>query len=322
MSVLFIGHTRVGDAVLSTGLLGHLVAEHSGGVTVACGPLVAPLFRAVPGVVRVIEVPKRPYSRHWWDLWRQVVGRRWDLVVDLRHSIIPWATNCRRRAIVPRPIEGEHRVMQMARTLGLGSAPPAPRLWTDESHEVRARDLIGEGDRVLGLGPTANWPGKTWPAERFAEVALQATGRGGVLEGARVAVFGAEGERHMAEPVLAALPPDRTIDLVGALDLPAVTACLKRCSAYIGNDSGLMHIAAAVGAPTLGLFGPSKPEHYAPWGHRAAFVRTDKTYDDLVGGPGYDHRTTGTLMGSLSTGVVLRELDALMKHGTIETDGV
>jgi len=69
---------------------------------------------------------------------------------------------------------------------------------------------------------------------------------------------------------------------------------------FIGNDTGVMHIAAAMGTPTLGLFGPSRPEHYAPWGPRTAVVRTAKSYDELVGAPGYDHRTTDTLMDTLS----------------------
>ena len=75
---------------------------------------------------------------------------------------------------------------------------------------------------------------------------------------------------------------------------------LAHADFYIGNDSGLMHIAAAAGAPTLGLFGPSREAHYAPWGPRAGVVRTAKSYDELVGGPGYDHRTTGSLMESLT----------------------
>ena len=61
-----------------------------------------------------------------------------------------------------------------------------------------------------------------------------------------------------------------------------------------------MHIAAAVGAPTLGLFGPSREAHYAPWGPRAAAVRTAASYDELVGAPGYDHRTADTLMDTLT----------------------
>ena len=79
---------------------------------------------------------------------------------------------------------------------------------------------------------------------------------------------------------------------------------MRRCALYVGNDSGLMHMAAASGIPTLGLFGPSKPERYAPWGSKTAHVRTARSYDELVGGRGYDRRTTGTLMESLSVDAV------------------
>ncbi len=74
----------------------------------------------------------------------------------------------------------------------------------------------------------------------------------------------------MAQPVLDALPG--AVDLVGALSLPEAAACLARCSLFVGNDSGLMHLAAAAGAPTLGLFGPTPPSEYAPRGRRAGFV--------------------------------------------------
>jgi ADP-heptose:LPS heptosyltransferase len=103
----------------------------------------------------------------------------------------------------------------------------------------------------------------------------------------------------MAQPVIDALPPARRIDLVGAADLPTAFACLGRCALFIGNDSGLMHIAAASGVPTVGLFGPSRPEHYGPWGARTAVVRTRLPFERLVGGPGYDFRTTETMMTSL-----------------------
>ena len=68
---------------------------------------------------------------------------------------------------------------------------------------------------------------------------------------------GAEWERDAARPLLDAVPPGRLVDLVGTIDLPTAHACLGRCAFYLGNDSGLMHIAAASGTPTLGLFGPS-----------------------------------------------------------------
>jgi ADP-heptose:LPS heptosyltransferase len=72
----------------------------------------------------------------------------------------------------------------------------------------------------------------------------------------------------LAAPVLAALPG--AIDLVGTLTLPEAAACLARCTLFVGNDSGLMHLAAAAGTPTLGLFGPTQAAEYAPAGSRTA----------------------------------------------------
>jgi ADP-heptose:LPS heptosyltransferase len=77
----------------------------------------------------------------------------------------------------------------------------------------------------------------------------------------------------MATPVLTALP--QALDLVGKLDLPEVAAVLARAAMFIGNDSGLMHLAAAAGAPTLGLFGPTPSDEYGPAGPKAQAVLAD-----------------------------------------------
>ena len=77
----------------------------------------------------------------------------------------------------------------------------------------------------------------------------------------------------MAAPLLAALPA--AIDLCGRLTIPEAAACLARCALYVGNDSGLMHLAAASGTPTLGLFGPTPVAEYAPAGRCAAAVVAD-----------------------------------------------
>jgi ADP-heptose:LPS heptosyltransferase len=61
-----------------------------------------------------------------------------------------------------------------------------------------------------------------------------------------------------------------------------------------------MHMAAAVGVPTVGLFGPSPATHYAPWGPRNAVVQTDRDWVSLMSAPGFDHRTTDTLMDGLT----------------------
>ena len=110
-----------------------------------------------------------------------------------------------------------------------------------------------------------------------------------------------------ALPLLAAIPAHRLIDLVGRVDLLTAAAALRRCALFIGNDTGLMHMAAAAGTPTLGLFGPSPIEKYAPWGSRTAVVRTAHPPETMFG-PGFNHLTTDTLMDSLS--VEMAELAA------------
>ena len=313
MRILFITSNRIGDAVLSTGLLARLLERHPGAsVTIACGPVAAPLFAAVPGLERVLAMPKRKRGGHWWTLWREVVGIRWDLVVDLRASAFAWTVSAGRRRVF-RPIRTpEHRVVQLGRLLG-SEPPPDPTLWTAATHDAAAEALLSAGGPVLGIGPTANWIGKQWPAERFAETVLRLTGDGGALAGARVAVFGAPSERAAAAAVLDAVPAGRCIDLVGGVDLLTVFACLRRCTLYLGNDSGLMHMAAAAGTATLGLFGPSPEVNYAPWGPRTRVVRGPLSYRDIVDSVEFHHLSGRSYMDSLTVDAVVAAAERLLQ---------
>lgn len=299
--ILFITSNRLGDAVLSTGLLARLLDDYPGArVTVVCGPVPAGLFQGVPGLERIIELPKRKHSLHWWDMWRQCVAHFWDVVVDLRNAPLSYALFAKRQIHLGRAGKLDmHRVRALGSLLGLQDNPPSPTLWTRPEHESQAAQWMPDGAPILALGPTANWMGKTWPADRFAQLAVRLTGEGGILPGARIAVIAHSSERAMAEPVLKALPADRVIDLVGDTPLLSVYACLKRAALYVGNDSGLMHMAAASGTPTLGLFGPSRELHYAPWGKKCRAVRGDKNYDEVFP-EDYDWRAVQCLMMDLS----------------------
>lgn len=314
MRILFVTATRIGDAVLSTGLLDHLIRAHPGArITVACGPAAAGLFAHVPGLDRVIPMEKREFRGHWWSLWAASVRTRWDLVVDLRGSALSWLLRARRRAVMGGGRRPGHRLVQLGAVLGL-DPPPLPVVWTAAADHARAAMLLPPGPPVIGLGPTANWPGKVWAPERFVALFDRLAGAGGALPGARVAVFAGPGEAEaaMAAPVLAALPRGRMIDLTGRLTLTEAAAALSRCALYVGNDSGLMHLAAAAGAPTVGLFGPSPPEEYAPCGPHAAVARTRVPMAELIAAPGYDHRSTGSLMGSLPVEDVVEVASGLL----------
>jgi ADP-heptose:LPS heptosyltransferase len=280
VNILFITSNRVGDAVLTTGVYGRLAEIHNtAAFTVACGPLAAPLFASAPQLERLIVLAKRPWAGHWRDLWRQTVTRRWDLIVDLRDSAVSRLVPADRRLIMrpaPKNAPPLHKVTALARLIG-ADPPPPPRLWLSAAAQEEAARLLGpagQGGRpLLALAPTANWTAKEWPAERFAEVARRLTAPGAPSAGAQVMVAAAPSEADRARRLVAALPAETVIDLIGRTgDAATAAAGLARADLFIGNDSGLMHLAAAAGVPTLGLFGPGFPEIYGPWGPRAAVV--------------------------------------------------
>jgi len=219
----------------------------------------------------------------------------------MRGSGLAWLLAARRRAVLGARDPSLHRVESAAGVLGFSPAP-SPRLWLEDSARAAASAIVGDG-QILVLGATANWSGKIWPADRFAALAESLTAPGGTLANARVAIVGGPGEREIAAPLLTRLGPS-AIDLVGTQPLGVVAAAIAQASLYVGNDSGLMHVAAAAGVPTLGLFGPSDDRHFRPWGSNAAFLRTVESKDELFARIEYQPQGAHSLMESISVDAV------------------
>lgn len=311
--ILFISATRIGDAVLSTGLLAELTRRHPDArFTVACGPAAAPLFQGHPQLERLIVLRKRPYAGHWRRLYRSTATTRWHTVVDLRRSALAWLLWARHRRVPPKGKPNEHRLVTLARALD-DDVPPRPTVWLSEADHARAAGLLDPNRPTLALAPTANWPAKVWPAAKFAELADRLTRHDGPLAEAQVLVTGGPGEEDQARPVLDAVPVDRRIDAVG-LDLPTTAAVFARTRLFVGNDSGLMHLSGATGAPTLGLFGPSDERLYAPQGPHCRVIRTPESFHDLVYAPGFNHRTVGSQMTNLDVEAVERAARGLLQE--------
>ena len=175
--ILFITATRIGDAVLSSGLIKRLADEiPNARFTVVAGPAAAPLFAHVPGLDRVIVFEKSKTGGHWFELWRKVRHRKWGLIVDLRGSGISRFLTTKRRAIHRKSAQPMHKVLEAARTLRIEDEPAAPFIFTNPDVEAYADELTAGKGPILALAPAANWVGKTWPVERFAQVAIQLLG--------------------------------------------------------------------------------------------------------------------------------------------------
>ncbi|MBI1262795.1 MAG: glycosyltransferase family 9 protein [Rhizobiales bacterium] len=292
MKILFITSTRLGDAVLSTGLLAGLMERYPDArFTIACGPVVVPIFEHAPRVDKIIPMRKEKRAGHWRKLLRETIFTRWDLVVDLRGSATAWVLWTKKRHIL-RANHTDHRVLHNASVAGFEPAR-APCVWPGEASRKDATALIPDGRQVLAIGPSAAWPSKMWPLERFVELVTRLTARGGPMEDAYVLISAGPNEREQCAPLLAAIPKDRQIIMIDKSgpesgELSLVAAAFERVRLYVGNDSGLMHLAAAAGAPTLGLFGPTSDKLYDPWGEKCVSVR-GRSQEDIVAetGTGY-----------------------------------
>ena len=282
MNVLFITATRVGDAVLSTGLLDHILKTYPNSrITLVCGPSAAGVFEAAPRIKKLIVLDKMLLSLHWIRMWVLCVPIIWDLIIDLRNAPISYFLLAFKQQHLGRLKSNKHRVKELAGILDLHENPPSPRMWPLPKHRAVARNLIPDGSSVLAIAPTANWEAKTWEPYKFVDLINRIGAKNGLLPNCRVAIFGRDDERSKAIRIIESVPVDRRLDFVGGLTLLEIYACFERCDLYIGNDSGLMHLAAASGVPTLGLFGPSKELLYAPWGEKCLSVRTVENFENI-----------------------------------------
>jgi len=316
MQILFITSSRVGDAILTTGILKYLVDHHqTAKFTIACGPVAKGLFDNVPGLEAVITMRKGSLLGHWRRLYFSTFLKRWDLVVDLRGSAIAWFLPTKRRVIYKKKNKKIHRIEDMQNVLK-SNTPHPPHIWLSKENKKFADDILGErmAQSLIVIGPTANWGAKIWEADRFSKLVHLLTSNFRSLQSAIIAVVGGPGEELIAKPILDAIPFGKRIDLVGAIPFLDVAAVLERATLYVGNDSGLMHLSAAVGAPTLGLFGPTREANYRPWGSRCAYVRTSESFEQLSRHPDFRPDPTNSLMGGLSVETVLNACGELLRE--------
>jgi heptosyltransferase II len=128
---------------------------------------------------------------------------------------------------------------------------------------VRIPRGVGAGP-LIGVFPGSNAPSRRWPPQSFAALVARLTARG-----ARVVVFGGPAERDLTAQVAGT----HAVDLGGQTDLPLLAAGLQACSMVISNDSGPLHVAAAVGTPTISLWGAGDPQVTGPLGPAQRLVR-------------------------------------------------
>ncbi|MDW8353867.1 MAG: lipopolysaccharide heptosyltransferase II [Bryobacterales bacterium] len=296
----------LGDAVMSLPALRILRAQlPRAHLTVHARRWVAGLYARETCVDDVLIYAARPAAADWAGRWRaarELAARGFDAALLLPNSfdaaLVAWLARIPRRIgyardlrgplltdPIPPPRRGEipphqrHYYLELVRRAGWTSARASDGpILLDGVQRARAAgrerwSSLKVATDVVGVSPGAAFGGaKRWPAERFGEAAAQLARE---LGGA-VAVFGSAQERALAEVVerTAAARGAPVLNLAGQTSLEEFIELTAACRLFLTNDSGAMHVAAALDVPTVAIFGSTDPEVTGPAGPRACLVRT------------------------------------------------
>ncbi|WP_310625401.1 lipopolysaccharide heptosyltransferase II [Limnohabitans sp.] len=313
-NALIIAPQWIGDAVMTEPLLRRLAARGER-LTVAALPWIAPVYRVMPGVVEVMEMPFKHGGLQLmgrWSLARQLRGK-FDVAYvcpnSLKSALLPWLAGIPQRVgytgemrfgwltdRLPNPqTEVRPPMVEWYAALSLvGQNPSKPMKLVgdlrpvlkagvgvmDEALEALATHIptpptLAKHSYVV-FAPGAEYgPAKRWPARHFAELA-------GKLD-RPVVLLGSNKEFDICQEIATkanAQQPGHCFNLAGQTSLMQAFALIAYAHRVVSNDSGLMHVAAAFGVPQVAVFGSSSPEHTPPLNERARVVwlRVDPNY--------------------------------------------
>ena len=300
-NILVVGPSWVGDMVMSQVLYIHLQKARPGvAIDVLAPPWSEPLLQRMPEVRKALSMPvghgELGLGRRW-RLGRQLRSRRYDQALllpnSLKSALVPFFAGIPRRTGWRgeqrygllndlRELDEQALPLMAQRFVALGQASgeaipttlPVPRLVVDEGQARRVLERFGlAADRpLLALCPGAEFgSAKRWPAAHYAELA------GRYLEnGWQVALLGSSNDQPVTREVQALCESAHVcVDLAGRTELAEAVDLLSLATAVVSNDSGLMHIAAALGRRLVVVYGATSPGFTPPLNDNAAIVVSD-----------------------------------------------
>ena len=279
MNILVVTLSNFGDVILTTPVIMGLSGKYPGAkITVVVGPRARSVLQRSPAIDRVVTYDKKAPLSEKLKFIAELRKVKYDLVVDLRNTAIPFLVSCKRRTPLFRrftKINMRDRHLEMLSVVERDiPQPPAFQFFNKTDEVVAMRTLeatdIQEKKGWIVVAAGAASERKRWAVEHFTEVVRTLHKR----TCKKILLAGTLDERPVAEKIAAALPGAAGV-VCGDLILSETAVLVANAALVIANDSAIMHLGFELGTPTVGIFGPTDHGKYGHEGPRFRIARED-----------------------------------------------
>jgi ADP-heptose:LPS heptosyltransferase len=279
MNILVVTLSNFGDVILTTPVIMALARKYpQARITVVVGPRARSVLQRSPDIHKTVIYDKKASWGKKLKFIAELGKVKYDRVVDLRNTAIPFLVSCKKRTPLFRKftkVNMRERHLEMLGTVEPALTAPASFQFFNKADEIFAMRVLD----VAGVQEKSEWilvaagaasERKRWPVQHFKEVIRTLHAK----TGKKILLVGTLDERPVAESILAELPGIGAV-LCGDLILPETAALIANASLVIANDSAIMHLGFELGTPTVGIFGPTDHEKYGHEGPKFRIARGD-----------------------------------------------
>ncbi len=274
MKILFICSNLIGDTILSSGAINQFINQNQEAkLTFVVGPTAAPLLKNYKNIENIIIFKKRKLNLHWLEIFQKTYSTKWDIVVDFRSSVLSLLLKNNKKYIFKKN-HSFHHIEQLNSSFGFECSNLFIPTSDDEANKVN--NHLNSTFKHVVIFPGGNWTPKLWSAESYNETIKLLIDKFDKIK--FILVGSLEEKKKFYNLLIKDIKKDLIIDLFG-YNLTLTSAYMKKSDVFIGNDSGLMHLAVASKLKVISLFGPTNDEVYGPYGDRNIVIRTKENYN-------------------------------------------
>lgn len=274
---LFITLSNIGDAIMTTPVLEFIHRKNPNLIVdIVCDKKSYEIFEYCPYINKIFIKDKTKGFLGNLSLLKDLRKNRYEIAIDLRTDIYLHLIHSKKKFFKIKDNK-IHSVEKHFASIGINEQIlKKTKFWIPKKIEQETSNFFKKNKKVLALGLGANSAFKIWPTKKYLKLSKYLKDKFDL-----VVLLGSSNDIKFSK-LFVSEANINTIDFCGKLSLVQSAAVIKFSDYFIGNDSGLGHIASALGVPSFTIFGEGQPERYCPWGPTAKWYQNKEKDINLI----------------------------------------